>query len=518
MSTLRQTDLDLGRSDARLSAMHRPWLPGGAPCRRRLIVSVVAGAVYSTLRWFVPDGLVTTDVNSSAHPSVAVALLVLLAAFQVVELVALAWPPLRWRRVGGPDGRVVLNRASVVLALTAGFLWPVLIDPTHLAGLGPGIDDPGGLAVLFAPSRLVLAALQVLLVALVVTLGVLVTRYGIGNGFSLLVALEALGMIVSRGASVATSASPSGAGGVWTGLVFGLVALGYLLMKTLRWSDRRFGAGPCGSGEASAPPLSGSWCPMAGVVALQLSSLVLWVPATIANLGFEHGAAWARAIVPGTAGYALAHVAATLIGAVIGSWLFYRPALVVRLAAGERGGTTPGDLSHLNRSFGVALGVTLGFYSGCLLLQHVLAGATAVELPLVACLLVDAIAADLWLEWRARAAGPLVKVWELHQPYALAAAHQVLGSCTTRFHLRAVNHRVLGLFFAPYVPVDILVDEASANEAAQVLGRRFGCAVRRGGESLGTTRRRRRGRAGRGTGARARLLAADDRGLDRHRR
>ncbi|MBK8480982.1 MAG: hypothetical protein IPL40_07375 [Proteobacteria bacterium] len=420
-----------------------------------------------SLRRLVPDGGGALFAGSGGPP-VGVALGVALAAFQVVELVALAVPSLRWRRSGGPRGRVALNRGAVALALVLALLWPALGAFVQASDLGWATAIPAGAAALLTPTRVVAALLHMLLVALVLALGAAVSRYGLGNGLSLFIGLEAAAMIARRAEEAATSAGAALALRCGAAVVLGVVGVGSLLLTTLRWSARRFGAGAVSGSEPS-----GLLCPSAGVVALQFASFVSLLPATLANLGLAPAAVWGAACAPGSTGYASVLAAATLVGAVAFSWLFYRPALLARLRLPEAGADRSGATSRLNHSFRLALGVTLAFYAGCLLLQHAVTVVAKVGLPLLASLLAAAITADLWLEGRARAAGPLLKVWELHQPYAQAVAREVLLTSARRFHLRAANHRALGLFFAPYAPIEVLVDEASAAQAAQALAQRL---------------------------------------------
>lgn len=79
---------------------------------------------------------------------------------------------------------------------------------------------------------------------------------------------------------------------------------------------------------------------------------------------------------------------------------------------------------------------------------------------------VVAIATDLVAEWQARkTSGPLVPVWRSHWVPDADYAQSLLAEERIPCVLRGVHHRVLTRFFAPYVPIDVLVPECRAEEA-----------------------------------------------------
>jgi hypothetical protein len=93
-----------------------------------------------------------------------------------------------------------------------------------------------------------------------------------------------------------------------------------------------------------------------------------------------------------------------------------------------------------------------------------------------------AIAFDLFDEWRARRRHPdLVSVWPEHRPYAAHAARTILEQANIVVLLRGLHHRTCLQFFGPYVPVDIMVPAAYAEQALSllngVLDERFGSPV-----------------------------------------
>jgi hypothetical protein len=83
---------------------------------------------------------------------------------------------------------------------------------------------------------------------------------------------------------------------------------------------------------------------------------------------------------------------------------------------------------------------------------------------------VTAVILDLVAEWRFRRRhGALVPVWPLHRLYAVDPALDLLHAAGIPAHPRSVHARTLLQFFAPYLPVDLLVPEADAARARALL-------------------------------------------------
>jgi hypothetical protein len=82
---------------------------------------------------------------------------------------------------------------------------------------------------------------------------------------------------------------------------------------------------------------------------------------------------------------------------------------------------------------------------------------------------------DLIAEWHARRQHrDLVPVWPLHR---VQVADEVAGALATagiEAHLRGLNHRATLHFFAPYVPISVMVREERAADAHRLLRDRLG--------------------------------------------
>jgi hypothetical protein len=97
----------------------------------------------------------------------------------------------------------------------------------------------------------------------------------------------------------------------------------------------------------------------------------------------------------------------------------------------------------------------------CLFSVLMVAIATAVALDVVG---------ELRALWRH---GPLVPVWPEHRVYAVAPALEALEAAGIPALARSRHHRALWHFFAPHIPVQLLVPPAHADEARRLLQERL---------------------------------------------
>ena len=86
--------------------------------------------------------------------------------------------------------------------------------------------------------------------------------------------------------------------------------------------------------------------------------------------------------------------------------------------------------------------------------------------PTLTVLAIAAIA-DVISDWRARKRATLVAVWALHDPLLAEAARVRLGAIPC--HVQSQRVRTLVGLFGAYVPMIVLVPEASAEEAHGLL-------------------------------------------------
>jgi hypothetical protein len=285
---------------------------------------------------------------------------------------------------------------------------------------------------------------------------VLISWHGVGNGFAILFAVDAIEQLV-LGASAAGARSA----GAWSETA-ALFAICLVVVVPLVLARQRRDA------EAS-PQMPLFTC---GLAVAQAPSVLLAAIAQVAALASVdlHGP-WARA---GAVEHAIVEVGVAAVAAVLFARLFCPADAVVGAfrragADGEDAGGVRAALRAANRrSVAMVVGLVLASELALLLDVPVRVGAQAVLLVAI----VLAVAADLRGEVRARALHPaLVCARPLHRVYAVAPALEALAAAGIPACARGRHYRGLFHFFAPWAPAEILVPPERAEEAAAICAR-----------------------------------------------
>ncbi|WP_428268562.1 SecDF P1 head subdomain-containing protein [Haliangium sp.] len=379
------------------------------------------------------------------------------SAFVLVELAALLVP--RWRRlrIGGPDGRARLGRptaiVSVLLALLGGYSVALWLEGLSVDSFAPGIMLDPGLA-----SRLTIACTLAAAVFVLWFVASAISRYGLGNGFSVLLATAALDL-PSYLFGLRDSSAIADDGRV----VVIALALCVVVVVTSRILRVRAG-GPLGLRlptcgvipivEAGA--LAGALGLAAGTVAdtvgAALSPSGQPLTATITQLGlvatlavvFSFAFSWpdrplgrARLIDPD----AQARRRAAFWRGTVTSTLYLLAASALTMAVARWVVDSPYDLVRAGTPY-----------------------------DLVGLIVATAVAMDLLAEWRAlRGRRDLVSVWPVHRVQVLSLALDALRGAGIEAHARGAYHRSLLHFFGPFVPIELMVPAADADRARQLV-------------------------------------------------
>lgn len=387
----------------------------------------------------------------------ALGIMPFVSAFLVIELAALLVP--RWRplRIGGPAGRARLTRATIILGVlfTLAQSWFMATWLVNLAagdpmsGYSPGLTQPPGLA----STALLAITLAGGVMALWILAG-LVSRYGLGNGISVLLFAGITGVPASLWSM--REATPENAGaGAEAGITIALlgIALCALIAVTSRVLRTRAG-GPLGLR-----------LPTCGIVPMTEANALLALPASILALAGATGAmAGAAAWMPDGIAIRLALVAALAVGF---SLLFSRPSLT----AGHVRAVDAGAAEQRAGAFWLATSVSAAYVAGIAGLAWLLARWAPPSLQDAMWMAVcTAIVMDLVSEWRARRrCRDLVAVWPVHRVQLADVAVRALQDAGIGAHTRGRYHRSLLYFFGPFVPIEIMVPAERAEEAASLM-------------------------------------------------
>jgi hypothetical protein len=382
-----------------------------------LVVSVLAAAIGPALS-FVPlpsvDGLALSASNLAGLSVGALGITPWLEAALVVEIAAVLVP--RWRplRHGGPATRARLARAS----LGVGAVFALVQALMHTAWLG-GVEQLVPALLAFGARIFVVAALIVgcCLVRLAV---VVVERFGIGNGFAVIVAGSAVESLLT--------APPTGLVAVAAGA---LVAVGvtWWAVRVVDDDDELFVVRPS-----------------AGIV-----------PAGV-GVGVASVAVLAGA--PPESGVVGASIAATIVCVLLFARLFSSSTTAATLLARLAGrAPTTEEFARAATAAREALPITF-LINGAVLASFLVGDVEIVELMVLV-----AVIKDVVVEAQARRrAGTLMPIWSLRRFVLVQPVLKALADVGIEAHLRGAHQRALGHFFVPYVPIDVLVP---ANEASR---------------------------------------------------
>jgi preprotein translocase subunit SecY len=376
----------------------------------------------------------------------------ILAAILVVEALALAWP--RWRplRHGGPAGRGRLLRTSFKLGLGLAAIQALAIAINLEKGAFLEPDR--------RISRLVVILSLVAGTCVLILFAQFLDRFGLAGGFSVLAlafSLRALAPFV-EGLWRLLGAAPLEAAGT----LAAILAAGASTFILLR---RR----PITGTKPSPIRL-----PACGIVPIRYAAAAL-VP--IASV-LDHLGAWLR--VPPQ--LALNEVLSLLLLLILTGglaaafgFLFNQPSRVAALEVGEPGAAPHAKVSAARKEVIRATAVSAAYVMGLALLGSLLeekwGGAGLDWVPVV---MLVAVGLDVAAEVQARLRhGELVPVWPEHRLYAVDGALALLQQADIPCLARSAHHRALWHFFAPFIPIQILVPPARAEEASRLLHEHF---------------------------------------------
>lgn len=434
------------------TARRLPWARLAVTALGPLAVLLVSRVPIPGLDPYVLGEFVAADANARELLSIgSLWITPFVLAFGVVETVAALVP--RWQRLrtGGPEGRAALGHVAAVLGTVFAVIQALgiarwlesvgsdgLFDPT----LAPAIIAPGP-----ASALVVTLTLAGTVVALAWVAG-LITRFGVGNGWAVL-------LVSAWSFDVATSAPA-----VWAYvsqevvtplqgvlLVAAHAGAAFLTVHLFRSTKDTTLRAPVGGVTAAVivPPVVAS---AAAAVAM-------------AGVGMELSPnGWALVggvlVVPVSVGFALLWNQPTRVGEVLARTRAFPSA---REAARDIRLRLPRAV-FISAAFCAALVAAPAVYNPLALgAISLVATATAVT-----------ILVDLWHELRAwRAFGRLVPVWPLHRVYAVRPTVTLLKEAGIDAFVRGERFRVLYPFLDSYVPAEVMVPEREVERAQQLI-------------------------------------------------
>jgi hypothetical protein len=401
-----------------------------------------------------------SDFDPTVFGILALSLVPVLTASQLVEALALVVP--RWRswRVGGYPERDRLWSLTQILAVTL-----TLVQAWFIVRWLGGIRLPRPWTVVLAPGWG--SALTVILtltagVAVLTLLAVLIGRYGAGNGFAILTAGFT---VVPVGEALLRS--------VRRQLESGERVLLPLLLAAAVTAAVTYTSGG-GELRPNAEPRRPRKLPVlaSGLQAIVIAWSLMRLPDQLAKFGIDMGpvSGWPAS---GTPGYRAAELLLVAGMCALLTWLFNRPRNVAAAWSAEApvadGGAAPPMDDQVRGAFARALAWSLALAGALVAVEWLCADALLVVnlLPItgIACVTMD-VAGELAFRHRH---GALVGVWPVHRLYTLDGMLAALEAAGVPAYPRARRVRTLWNYFLPLVPVEILAPAPDRERAHAVL-------------------------------------------------
>lgn len=417
-----------------VSSTTRPWL--------RLLVTIAAPVlvIYSG-RLLLPgiNGVELQNLLVDSHDPrgagavlsvFALGLSPILSAFILVEIVALAVPGWRPHRETS-RGRIRLVTASValaaLLALFQGFMVAIWAESIGRGGggvvAGEIVADPGfGFRAITALS-LTAGTLCLIFLAW------LVSRFGLGNGFSILLATALVAETISLMRHLREfSPVPIEALALIGGAA--VVVLATVWVLRVRVGGRRV--------------------PTSGLVPVGWGSSVVQLITSLALFGVLVPEGWLAILTPTSFASFAVFAGTVIVGSALLSFLFSR----------ERPLSAPNLVTT-----GYLLALAGIYY---LLLRYT----PMVYFDIITLTVGTAVLMDIYDEWLARTRHTdLVHVYDEHKVQRIDGVIRVLHDAGVPAHARAAGHRALLHFFGPFVPVSIFVPRDRVDDAVRVLAK-----------------------------------------------
>lgn len=424
----RAIDPEVAPLRGRATRRSLPWI--------RLAVST-AGVAAAVLAQRIP---VTSDIDWSALGNSKVSLFALgimpaISAFILVELASVIVP--RWRALqrGGPSARARLGSATAILTILLAVAQSWMIADYLLT------------IPAFAHLSRAILVLSFTAGAVVMTfLALLISRYGLGNGFAILLVVGTGAMAYQLIAALAPGSGDVRAVLVIFAAIMGAaIATSWILRQRVRSRS---------SASSIRTPTAGI-VPIAVLPSLMALFLLVWPEAAgRISLWWQDRVGQPGSGIPVELGF-LVVLAAAL------SWAFSRPPRLGNASATGAGGAR----SH---TFLVATALSSGYLILLALLGRWVA--PYLGLAVVPVAIATAIVMDLIAEWRATARrDDLVPVWPLHHVQRVDLVTDALTRNQIDVHARGLYLRLLLHFFGPFCPVLLYVPAAQVDEARAII-------------------------------------------------
>ncbi len=389
--------------------------------------------------------LLTSDATGTTRQVswVALGLAPFLSGAVLAEGIAFLIPPWRRRRHGGaarraPIKNLALGLGLVMLATQAFFV------TRWLGSFDQGFYEVGvaSLSQFRFSERAVLMALLGGS-ALLYIIAKLISRYGLGNGYAVVLLAGALPRLPEFLDQARALSSANAFAFVKAFLLVALALVGSTLMilRTFQLRTGRF------------------TLTLTGVAPLLIAPAMLGVILIASRDGqFEEALLQAESSIQ-----KMQLISVALASILITAFALRSSSSQIRVVAGSK---SEGDFQSQAIAIAISLAYPLGLYY--LVTSITELGITIISLSTL--VLVPALALDLAGEFRARFRNPeLVPIWQLQRPAALMPLTEALANADIECFVRGRYLRTLLSVVGPFVPMGIWVSKEKAAEARELI-------------------------------------------------
>ncbi|TNE51312.1 MAG: hypothetical protein EP343_04260 [Deltaproteobacteria bacterium] len=396
----------------------------------------------------------------------SIGLMPVISAFVVVEFLSLVVPPWRRWRIQGAAGRRRLSSVVWILSVLF-FVWQaygiVLFLQNHKllklsSVIGVGWQSYAMVGGSFALGTILLLACTVL-----------VQKYGLGNGFSIVLSASLLPSLWEPVQTARQLLAPRQC------LMVSLLLIGYIGLVVFLLRAKLFSLRPRSSEEASYSMFQSLFVAPTSALTpyIQAAGIFSLVYMTLEWLKLPTGWMMYRNIFVST--FVIPAIILT-VGVVLLSLLFYPLRHVATWQPVLEDESDHSERAMRKKSRGQRRRAILFTWFVLILLLglDVWISFKFLPLPFASILILVAVFLDLVREWRATSQlGKLVTVREIHRLYTLDSVVAALHLADIPVFFKSLRHRSLLYVFGPYIPIEVQVPVAHQAEARDILDALF---------------------------------------------
>ena len=392
------------------------------------------------------------------------------SSYVIIEVLSLFVPFLNRMRKAGFNGRRKLKRIALSFSIFLA-IW-------QSNGVVNGLkeitltDGASALKITTSFEHVLLVGLLVACFYGLVVICELITKFGIGNGISLVILSGMCGQFISRLPVHLDRYTFYGLASYFYAVIalFGLVFLAYLLLKptvTVPVQHEKTNSPPVDYLKLNLSPSS--------TEPLTYASTIIMLPITIAY-SFNLGTSFLDGFRPGTFWYNFVNVLIVMLFSFALGWAFLHPKRrIIKLKSwgwSIKGNDTEAAAYLLKRQFIFNMPWTLFLCLMAVVPTTLITGADVPfyiggsSLPLVVAISLDLIGR---FRFSQKTSHRPVKIAELHDIYDADMVRAHLESQGVDCHLQGYYHRKLLYFFGPIIDISLLVADQDQEKARELI-------------------------------------------------